>query len=178
MGHKLIYFLFCSEYIITFLHKCGITSFNEVTSSDHRELFLELHLTSILKKSYIFLLDHTSRSLKSSNTKSVINYKKHLRTYVDRNIIIEQATELQNKIINSNISPNDHNDINKLDVPLTTGMINVKRMIKKHGLQFPWSPILATAILELPIWKLTKSEWKKILPVLLNSNNERMYFTN
>ena len=40
---------FCSEYIYTFLDKYGITPFNEVTSSDHRGLFLDLKLKAFLK---------------------------------------------------------------------------------------------------------------------------------
>ena len=40
-------------------------------------------------------------------------------------------------------------------------MINAERMIVRDGLQFPWSPTLAIAILQLSIWRLIKSELKK-----------------
>ena len=61
------------------------------------------------------------------------------------------------KKFNNTITSNDHVIINKLDVLLTKGMIKVERMIKKYGLQFPWSPTLAISIIELTIWKLIKS---------------------
>ena len=64
----------------------------------------------------------------------MFDYKWHLRTYVIKHKIIEQATELHKKIINKTISSNDHNNINKLDVLLTTGMVKVERMIKRYDL--------------------------------------------
>ena len=93
-GSKRIYFIFCSDYLSIFLDKYSITPFNEVISSDYRGLFLDLILTSFLKNSYISLPDHTLHSLKSSNAQSMINYKRHLRAYVDKYKIIEQATTL------------------------------------------------------------------------------------
>ena len=39
-------------------------------------------------------------------------------------------------------------------------MIKAERMITKYGPQFPWSPKLAIAIIELAIWKLIKSALK------------------
>jgi len=43
-GSKRISFLFCSEYLSTFIKKCGIVSFNEVTFFDHRGLFIDLYV--------------------------------------------------------------------------------------------------------------------------------------
>ena len=39
-------------------------------------------------------------------------------------------------------------------------MLKAERMIVRDGLQFPWSPALAIAILQLSIWRLIKSELK------------------
>ena len=39
-------------------------------------------------------------------------------------------------------------------------MLKAENMIKIFGLQYPWSPTLAIAILHLSIWKLIKSELK------------------
>ena len=64
------------------MDKSGITPFNEITSFDHRGLFLDLRLKAFLKKSYTTLPDHSSRQLQSSHTNNVINYKQHLKHYV------------------------------------------------------------------------------------------------
>ena len=105
---KRIDFNFCSKHISIFIDKSGITPFNEITSSDYRGLFLDLRVTSFLNNSYIALPNHSSRPLKSSNTQSVINYKRNLRHYVVTHKITEQAADLQKQIINNNISSNDH----------------------------------------------------------------------
>ena len=152
-GRKRVEFLLCSEHIYTFIDKSGITPFNEITSSDHRGFFL-------LKNSYVALPDHSSRPLQSSNTKNVLSYKRHLKKFVVHHKIIEQATAIQKKLVNKSITPKDHIIINKLDVLLTKGMNKAERMITKYGPQFPWSPKLAIAIIELAIWKLIKSALK------------------
>ena len=73
-GRQQIVFFSCSEFIFTFLDKCDITPFNEVESFDRGDPFLNLRLEA-LKKSYISFPNHTSRSLKSSNTQIVVNCK-------------------------------------------------------------------------------------------------------
>ena len=159
-GRKRIEFLLCSEHIYTFIDKSGITPFNEITTSDYRGFFLDLRLKAFLKNSYITLPDHSSRPLQSSNTKNVLNYKRHLQRFVVNHQILEQATKIQKKLVNKSITSKDHITINKLDALLTKGMIKAERMMTKYGPQFPWSPKLAIAIIELAIWKLIKSALK------------------
>ena len=96
-GRRRIESLLCSEHIYTFIDKSGITSFNELTSFDHRGLFIDLRLQDFLKNSHIALTDHSSRPLQSSNTKNVIKYKRHLQDYVVTHPIIEQAIDLKKK---------------------------------------------------------------------------------
>ena len=50
---KRIYFLLYSKHIYTFIDKSGITPFNELASSDHKGLLIDLRLQAFLKNSYI-----------------------------------------------------------------------------------------------------------------------------
>ena len=136
-GRKHIEFFLCSEHIYTFIDKSGITPFNEITSSDHRGFFLDLRLKAFLKNAYFALPDHSSRPLQSSNTKNVLSYKRHLQSFVVHHKIIEQATEIQKKLVNKSITSKDYIIINKLDTFLTKSMIKAERMITKYGPQFP-----------------------------------------
>ena len=95
-----------------------MTPFNKIKSSDHRGFLLDLRLKAFLKNSYVALPDHYSRPLQSSNTKNVLNYKRHLQRFVVNHQIIEQATEIQKKLVNKSITSKDHITINKLDVLL------------------------------------------------------------
>ena len=51
-GRKWIEFLLCSEYIYTFIDKNGITPFNEITSFDHRWLFIDLRFKKPSSKTH------------------------------------------------------------------------------------------------------------------------------
>ena len=158
-GRKRIEFLLCSEHIYTFIDKSGITPFNEITSFDHRGFFLtydQKHSLKTLTSLFLIIL----HDLFNLPIKNVINYKRHLKRFVVNHRIIEQATAIQKHLVNKSITSKDHITINKLDVLLTKGMIKAEQMITKYGPQFPWSPKLAIAIIELAIWKLIKSALK------------------
>ena len=94
-GCTIVDFLLCSVHIYTFIDKNGNIPFNELTSFDHRGLFINLRLHAFLKNSYIVLPDHSSRPLYSSNTKTVIKYKRNLQDYVVTHQIIEKSADLQ-----------------------------------------------------------------------------------
>ena len=51
-------------------------------------------------------------------------------------------------------------EINDLDDLNTKGMIASENKIRKRQNQYPWSPILEQAILEVSLWKLITSEIK------------------
>ena len=158
-SHRIDFFL-ATKYISTFIDRSGITSFNEVTTSDHRGKFINLHLRDFLKNSYASISNASSRTLQSTNTKNVVKYKQHLKHIVINKLVIEKAKIIQVKLITNSITPNDFTKINELDNLLTSGMLKVERMIVRDEIQYSWSPTLAIAILQLFIWKLIKSELK------------------
>ena len=111
-GRQQIEFIFCSEYIFTFLDKYDKNLFNEVTSSDIRNLSSTKDSTFFLTESYISLPDYTFYPLKPSNAQSVVDYKKHICNYVTKHHIIEKAKEFQKESINRHITHNNYNSIN------------------------------------------------------------------
>ena len=84
--HRIDFFL-ATKYISTFIDRSGITSFNEATTSDHCRKFVDLRLRDFLKNSYASISNASSRTLQSTNTKSVVKYKQHLKKIVNNNII-------------------------------------------------------------------------------------------
>ena len=87
-----------------------------------------------------------------------MKYKQHLKHIVINKHVIEKAKILQAKLNTNSITSNDFTKMNELYNLLTSGMLKAERMIVRVGLQYPWSPTLAIAILQLSIWKLIKSE--------------------
>ena len=157
--HRIDFFL-ATKYISTFIDRSGVTSFNEVTTSDHRGKIIDLRLRDYLKNSYASISNASSRTLQSKNTKNVVKYKQHLQNIVSNKLVVEKAKLLQEKLNTNSITSNDFKQINDLDNILTLEMLKIERMIIRDGLQFPWSPALAIAILQLSIWRLIMSELK------------------
>ena len=89
-----------------------------------------------------------------------MKYKQYLKTILNNKSVPEKAKLLQAKINTNSITSTDFSQINELDELLTSGMLKAERMITRYGLQYPWSPALAIAIIQLSIWKLIKSELK------------------
>ena len=152
-GRHRINFFFATKYISTIIDRSGINTFNEVTTSDHRGKFIDLRLCDFLKNAYASISN-------ASSTKSVVKYKQHLKNIFINKLIIEKANILQEKLNTNSIIPNDFTQINELYNILTSGMLKAERMIVRVGLQYPWLPALAIAILQLSIWKLIKLELK------------------
>ena len=100
-----------------------------------------------------------------------MKYKQYLKYIIITKHVIEKAKILQSKLNTNSITSNDFTKINELDNLLTSIMLKAERMIVRVGLQYTWSQALAIAILQLSIWKLIKSELKKILQDKPNFNN-------
>ena len=92
--HRIVFFL-ATNYISTFIDRNSITSFNEVTTSNHRIKFIDIRLRDFLKHSYASISNDSSRTLQSTNTKSVVKYKEHLKAIVPNKLVLEKSTLLQ-----------------------------------------------------------------------------------
>ena len=70
-GHHRIDYFFCTYYISSFINRSSITSFNKVTPSDHRGVFIDLHLQDFLKNSYALTSKASYPTLQSTNEKAL-----------------------------------------------------------------------------------------------------------
>ena len=89
-GRHRINFLLSTEYISTFIDRSGITPFNEVTTFDHRGKCIDLRLIDFLKNSYASISKASSCALQSTNTKSVVKYKQHLKSILNNKFVLEK----------------------------------------------------------------------------------------
>ena len=100
-------FLLSTEYISTFTYRSGITLCNKVTTSDHRGKFIDLRLKYFLKNSYASTSKASSRTLQSTNTKSVVKCKQYLETILNTKSVLEKAKLLQTKLTTNSITSNE-----------------------------------------------------------------------
>ena len=157
-GKDRIYFIFCTLNIAAFLTACGITSYDAVTLADYRGELLDIRLQQFLENTFQEVTDHTSRKLQTRDSAGVITYKEHLREFTTTHHIFDRINKLNHKLSKEQLKLYDMIEINDLDDLITKGMIASENKILKRQNQYPSSPTLEQAILEVSLWKLIKSE--------------------
>ena len=111
-------------------------------------------------RSFQEVTDHTSRKLQTRDSAGVITYKEHLRDFTTSNRIFDRIDTIKSKLVKDTLRVEDMKEINDLDALITKGMIASENKTRKRQNQYPWSPTLEQAILEVSFWKLTTSEIK------------------
>ena len=89
-GSERIDFILCSLAILTTVLRCGMTGFNEVTTSDHCGFFLYLTRDILLKGKITTIPSPFKRQLQSKSSKSVRKYKHYLEKQIIKNNIENQ----------------------------------------------------------------------------------------
>ena len=82
-GTNCIDYAFVTPEVIPFIKACGYTAFDEVTPSDHRGIFLDIDLQSLLRCSPSPIESPDTRILSSTNPRNLRCYKAHLYKYLD-----------------------------------------------------------------------------------------------
>ena len=140
-----------------FVTACGITSYDAVSPSDHRGEFLNIRLQQFLANSFQEVTDHTSRKLQTRDSVGMVTYKEYLKEFTTTHKIFDRINNLKHKLSTEQLKLEDMKEINDLDDLNTKGMIASENKIRKRQNQYPWSPILEQAILEVSLWKLITS---------------------
>ena len=100
------------------------------------------------------------RKLQTRDSAEMVIYKEHIRDFTTTYKIFNRINRLKNKLSKDQLTLDDMKEINDLDELITKGMITSKKKIQKRQNQYPWSPILEQAILEVSLWKLIAFEIK------------------
>lgn len=135
-----------------------MTTYDEISSSDHRGKFLDIQMRKFLANSFLEVTDHTSRKLRE--TVGFVTYKQHLMNFTTTNKIFDRTNNFNDKLSKDKLTPDDIKEINDLDELITKEMLASEDKIRKRQNHYPWSPILEKAILEVSLWKFNISELK------------------
>ena len=149
-GQRRIDFILVSPSILPFITACGILPFFTVPS-DHRPLFLDVDLHSLLQSTPASLSSHLPRGVQTSNPRSVLLFRSHLRAFLD-------STSFESRLLalleSSNVSSSD---LNSLDQEFTDFLIDIDRKCQRHH-NTPWSPVLSLAKRTVYYWQLWLTE--------------------
>ena len=80
-GSQGIDFLFCSKTISSFITSYGIPSFEYISSSDHRSIFIDINIVQYLRNPFIDTNTNKLRLLQSNHPSKVRQYKDELISY-------------------------------------------------------------------------------------------------
>ena len=79
IGSDRIDFLLCPMVILTTILRCGMTGFNDITTSNHCGFFVDLSRDVILKGKTITIPSPFKRQSQSKSPKSVRKYKNYYK---------------------------------------------------------------------------------------------------
>ena len=95
-GSKRIDYIFCTQHISQYISSSGIFSFEFITTTDHRALFIDIiYLNKFLKNPHQEYQEPQPRRLQSTFTKGFKQYKDHRFKYVKYNKIYQGISIIQ-----------------------------------------------------------------------------------
>jgi hypothetical protein len=133
--------------------------------SDHRGLFVDVDLTTILGGPATAIIAAQHRDLDSSDPKAIKKYRAALIKYFDKHRVEEKAAALNNKVLTAKeCSDDDSLQMNAIDRDISRGMAAADKQCKQKR-RHPWSPVLKKLQQTVHYWKpwLTELRTKKWL---------------
>ena len=141
-GTKQIDYILVSVNILKALIQCGMTAFNELTTTDHRGFHLDLSYNKVLKQKVTKHPSPFNRKLQSNYPTSVRFYEKYLEKKVTKQNLESKVTALLTIVQTQKLTQAENDYLNKLDDQITLIMINAEKKINFQETS-PWSPSLA-----------------------------------
>ena len=114
-GSSRIDYFFGTHTITQFMTRCGISSFDVVTKTDHRILYIDLKLRYFLYDPYQIIQAPIIRRLQTTYTKGVLKYKEKLLNNIKDNNTLPSMQIIHIEILTKTLSLDDMVLINSID---------------------------------------------------------------
>lgn len=155
-GSHRIDFMFASSDVLPHIHTCGYTSF--VSTSDHRQMFCDLHLTSYLQDAPPLSIDLSNRHIVSKYRKMSTQYKENVLRQLHSSNYLDIMPKIQASIeSNAHLTDTSRRLLEHLDNLITTAMVNTEKSMRRYY-NHAWSPTLVHAAQQLQYWKAWMKE--------------------
>ena len=83
-GSKRIYFIFVTAKLLPFMKAYGSTAFNELITSDHKGLYIDISREGILKRLQTNPTSPITRNVQSNNPQAIRKYKRKLEIIINK----------------------------------------------------------------------------------------------
>jgi hypothetical protein len=125
-GRRIDYLL-ASSAVASAVVRCGALHFDHVVDSDHRGLFLDLNIDTLLGGRPPTLSSAALRGIDSTNPKQCKHYLDCLTTFFKNHRIVERCTKLQRWTKRHGLTPRLKQRWEKLDLDITRGCLHAER---------------------------------------------------
>ena len=136
-----------------------MTAFNELTTTDHRGVHLDLSYNKVMKQKVIEHPSPFNRKLQSNYPTSVRFYKNYLEKKVTTQKLESKVNTMLTIAQKRKLTQEENEYINKLDNQITLIMLNAENKINFQQTS-SWSPELHITIRKVTLWKLTQTQLK------------------
>eukprot|EP00980_Cylindrotheca_fusiformis_P026507 scaffold16318_cov93-Cylindrotheca_fusiformis.AAC.1 len=148
-GTKRLDYALISPELIPFLHASGLNQFNEVSTSDHRALFLDFDRSGILRTGVPLVT--SSRRIMHSDSASIKEFVQYAYDHLKSNNVFERLEHLPSPTEDiQDISSKPAADC--LDRLITQALLSAERKVAKPP-KPPWSEALHLASATYRLWK-------------------------
>jgi hypothetical protein len=156
---RIDYFL-VSPDLIPYVSRAGILPFNGYYESDHRTLFMDVDLSTILKGMPPDPISRDNRAITSQLPWKVEKYQQYVHQECERSqvFIRSKAFEAQNK--DNSLTPALNRELDGLDAELTAIQLEAELLCKVKK-QYPWSPLLKQCNNRIRYWRLWIRELRR-----------------
>jgi len=158
-GSKRIDYVFCSLSLIPYIQHSGILPFGHFLPSDHRALYIDIHITQYLQGQPSSLHSPEPRSITSANPKAIHKYCTILQKWLDSTKFETELHALTTLLNNNPTDMHVQDQLNDMDRRLLSIRLQAERQSKLHT-QHPWSPRFRTAHQTVQYWKLWLREFR------------------
>lgn len=157
--HRRIDHILGCPHVSNSLTASGSLSYVEGPQSDHRGLFVDLDLTTILHQSLSSTTISTSqsRSLKTGNPESVASYTESMLQYYDDHNMEKRLDDLISAQ-GTMSTPTLRKHLEKWDQDQGRAMMHAESVLQRPKKPYEWSPTLRNAGLTYRYWRLRLRE--------------------
>ena len=161
-GSQIIHYILYTNELTPFIKHYDILSFDFITTSDHRSLYIDIDLALFIKYPLHQFITKTDRLVRINNPKYVTKYKAHLMKHMQQHDVFSRRQIIQTKINNNIISKLDIIELNGINESVPLGSLNAELSLKAVQESHPRYPTLVSAILHVQLWNCVRTKIKKI----------------
>ena len=156
-GKNRIDYILTSERMLNYVTGAGILPLHEITTSDHRALFVDIDFKAFFDGELFDILNVKGRDLSTGDPRTVVKYQQLLLDEINKSEIETKIEEINRKLQTQEVDDNIRQQFEEIDIEMTNMKLRCEKQSKQR-FKHPWSPALKNAYRNLQFWNIWLSE--------------------